>query len=128
MNDSRVPRSTSIRFAKPTVARILMRAFAFSSRRVTTFRKSRRRRRPERGNLHRRAGRRGKQRRADLTWRRREHLRPRHVGGCRNDKDRQQRSSQKEHAVCLHAVQIYDRWKRNVSLIGLLSTRFVLSP
>src|SRR5262249_41164442 len=105
-----------------------MRAFAFSSRGVTTVRKSRRRRGPERGNLHGRVRRRGKQRRADLAWRRREHLRPSHVGGCRNDKDRQQRSSQKEHAVCLHALQIYDRSKRNVSLIGLVPTRFVLSP
>ena len=103
-----------------------MRASAFGSRGVTTFRNSRRRRGPERGNLHRRVRRRGKQRRADLAWRRREHLRPRHAGGSRNDKDAQHRSSQKEHTVCLHAVQIYDRSERNVSLIGLVPARFVL--
>src|SRR5215470_298231 len=92
-----------------------MRASAFNSRRVTTARKSGRRGRLERGNLHGRVRRRGKKRRADLAWRRREDLRLGYVGGCRNDKDPHQRSSQKEHAVCFHAAQIYDRSKRNVS-------------
>src|SRR5262249_10904334 len=111
------PRSTSIRFTQPTGARILMRASALNSRGVTTVRKSRRRQGLERGNLHWLVGRRGKKRRAHLARRGREHLRLSHVGGSRNDKDAQQRSSQKEHAVCLHAVQIYDRSKRNVSAV-----------
>jgi len=48
----------------------------------------------------------------DLAWCGREDLRLSHVGGSCNDKDPQQRSPQKEHPVCLHAVQIYDRSKR----------------
>jgi hypothetical protein len=115
LNDGRGPRSTSIRFTKPTVARILIRASAFNSRGVTTVRKSRCCRGLECGNLHGRARQRGKTRRTDLAWRRREHLRSSHVGGSRNHKDPHQRSWQEEHAVCLHAVQIYDRSKRNVS-------------
>ena len=107
----------SIRFTQPTVAQILMRAFAFRCRDVATVRKGGRRRGLERGDLHGRVGRRGQKRRADLARRGREHLRPSRVGGSRNDKDAQQRSSQKEHAVCLHAPQIYERSKRNVSPI-----------
>src|SRR5215510_14600255 len=94
-----------------------MRASAFSPCGVTTVRKNGRRRGFQRGDLHRLVGRRGKTRRADLAWRRRKHLRPSRVGGSRNDKDLHQRSSQKEHAVCLHAPQIYERSKRNVSPI-----------
>src|SRR5262245_37988432 len=93
-----------------------MRASALNSRGVTTVRKRRRRRGLERGNLHRLVGR-GEKRGAHLARRGHEHLRPSHVGGSRNDKDAQQRSSQKKHAVCLHAVQIYDRSKRNVSMV-----------
>src|SRR5262249_43543764 len=94
----------------------LMHASAFNCRRVTTVRKSGRGR-LERGNLHGRVGRRGKKRGADLAWRRREDLRLSCVGSPRNDKDPHQRSSQKEHAVCLHAAQIYDRSKRNVDMV-----------
>jgi hypothetical protein len=126
LNDGRGPRSTSIRFTKPTVARILIRASAFNSRGVTTVRKSRCCRGLECGNLHGRARQRGKTRRTDLAWRRREHLRSSHVGGSRNHKDPHQRSWQEEHAVCLHAVQIYDRSKRNVSLLAGVPSRFVL--
>ena len=108
-------RSASIRFTKAAMARILMRASAFNCRRVTAVRKSGRRGRLERGDRHGRVGRRGKKRRADLAWRRREDLRLSCAGSPRNDKHPHQRSSQKEHAVCLHAVQIYDRSKRNVS-------------
>src|SRR5262249_57989673 len=115
--DGRGPRSTSIRFTQRTVARILMRASALNGRGVTTVRKRRRRRGLERGNLHRLVGWRGQKRRAYLARRGREHLRPSYVGGSRNDKDAQQRFSQKEHAVCLHAVQIYDCSKRNVSAV-----------
>ena len=110
-------RSASIRFTKAAMARILMRASAFNCRRVTAVRKSGRRGRLERGDRHGRVGRRGKKRRADLAWRRREDLRLSCAGSPRNDKHPHQRSSQKEHAVCLHAAQIYDRSKRNVSPI-----------
>ena len=121
--------SPSIRFTKAAMARILMRASAFNCRRVTTVRKSGRGR-LERGDLHGRVGRRGKKRRADLAWRRREDLRLSCVGSPRNDKDPHQRSSQKEHAVCLHAAQIYDRSKRNVSPIefGVISPLTAARP
>jgi hypothetical protein len=109
------PRIASVHFPKPSVAWILMRASAVDSRGVTTLRKRGRRRGPERRNLHGRAGRCGKKRRADLAWRGREDLRPSDVGGSRKDKGPQQRSSQKERAICFHAAQIYDRSKRNVS-------------
>src|SRR5260370_20330251 len=94
-----------------------MRAGGSNPRGVPTGRKCGRRRGLRRGNLHGRVRRRGKKRRADLAWCGREYLRLGHVGGSCDDKHPQQRSSQKEHAVCLHAVQIYDRSKRNVSAI-----------
>src|SRR5262249_13769498 len=59
-------------------------------------------------------GRRGEQRRAPLARRGGEHLRPSHVGGSPNDKDAQQSSPQKEHAVCLHSLQMYECLKRKL--------------